>query len=180
NEKDIVKLKEGMKATITSNALPDQEVSGEITQVINFASADTQTTSTDDMGTSSGASYSANINIDPGSSLLLGMSVKVNIMISNEGSSLAVPYDSIGEDENGETYVFRGNDNGDGTYTIEKVAVTKGASNDYYTAIEGDVAEGDYIVLYPYMVEEGSSTELSIVDGTTDLTYESEDETEEW
>ena len=182
-EKDIVKLQEGMKATITSNALPDEEVQGEITQVINFASADTSASysSEGDTSSSSSTAYSANINIDPGSNLLLGMSVKVNITISQEGENLAVPYDSIEEDENGNSYVYRGNDNGDGTYTIEKVIVTKGDSNDYYTAISGDVAEGDYIVLYPYLVSEGDSIELSIVDGTTDLTIdESEGSVEVW
>ena len=180
NEKDIVKLKEGMKAVITSNALPDQEVQGEITQVINFASADGSAMTSEDGSVSSGSSYSANINIDPGSDLLLGMSVKVNIVISNEGEALAVPYDSIAEDENGNAYIYRGNDNGDGTYTIEKVTVQEGQKNDYYTAVEGDVSEGDIIVLYPEMVAEGDSVALSVVDGTTDLSYESEGETEEW
>ncbi len=179
SEKDILKLQEGMEASITSNALPDEEIKGKVTQVINFATSDSAVTS-EEGSTSSGASYSANIDIEPGSKLLLGMSVKVNIMISNEGESLAVPYDSIAEDEDGNSFVYRGTDNGDGTYTIEKVTVKEGNKNDYYTAIDGDVAEGDIIVLYPEMVTEGDSVALSVVDGTTDLSYESEGETEEW
>lgn len=179
SEKDILKLQEGMEATITSNALADEEIKGTVTQVINFATSESAVSS-EEGASSSGASYSANIDIAPGSRLLLGMSVKVNIMISNEGESLAVPYDSIAEDENGNAYIFRGNDNGDGTYTIEKVTVKEGNKNDYYTAIDGDVTEGDIIVLYPEMVAEGDSIALSVVDGSTDLSYESDDETEEW
>ena len=147
---------------------------GLITQVVNFVSADS-ISSTGDDGSSSGSNYSANIELDPGSGLLLGMSVKVNIAISDEGESLAVPYDSIAVDDNGESYICRGIDNGDGTYTIENVTVTLGDSNDYYTAVEGDLAEGDLIILYPYMVSEGESIELTIVDGTEDLITDSDD-----
>lgn len=179
SEKDILKLQEGMEASITSNALPDEEIKGTVTQVINFATSENAASSDEGSG-SSGASYSANIDIEPGSKLLLGMSVKVNIMISNEGESLAVPYDSIAQDDDGNAYIFRGKDNGDGTYTIEKVTVTEGNKNDYYTAIDGDVAEGDIIVLYPDMVAEGDSVALSVVDGSTELTTESDSETEEW
>lgn len=179
SEKDILKLQDGMEASITSNALPDEEIKGTVTQVINFATSE-NAASSDEGSSSSGSSYSANIDIEPGSKLLLGMSVKVNIMISNEGKALAVPYDSIAQDDKGNSYVFRGKDNGDGTYTIEKVTVTEGNKNDYYTAIDGDLEEGDIIVLYPDMVAEGDSIELSVVDGSTELTTESDSETEEW
>ncbi len=175
SEKDIVKIKEGMKATITSNALPGEEVEGTITQVINFASAGATTTDPSaDGSVSSGSNYSANIVLEPGSHLLLGMSVKVNIAVSSEGENLAVSYDSIGYDENGDTYVMRATERKDGKYDIEKVPVTVGISNDYYSVIEGDVSEGDLIIMNPYMVTEGQPTELSVIDGNSEILYETD------
>ena len=173
SEKDIVKIKEGMEAVITTNALPDEEVKGKITQVINFSSGSISSSSSDygtsDSSSSSGSSYSAMIELEPGSKLLLGMTVKVSIAINEEAAALSVPYDSIYYDENGDTAVMRATENNKGTYDIEKVPVTLGNQNDYYTAIEGDVAEGDLIVLYPYMVNDGDSTELTVIDGSGGL-----------
>ena len=175
SEKDILNLSEGMTATITSNALPDETITGVITQVINFATSSASEVSTDSYGettASESSSYSANIRIDPGSSLLLGMTVKVNIATSSQGESLAVPYDSIIYDDEGNPCVYRGADNGDGTYTIESVPVTEGDTNGYYVAILGDVHEADIIVLYPYMVNEGDVTELSVIYDDTELPME--------
>ena len=43
-EKDILKLQEGMKAIITSDALDDQEINGEIIKVVKVYNASQPTT----------------------------------------------------------------------------------------------------------------------------------------
>lgn len=151
-EKDILKLKEGMKATVKADAIKDQEYQGTVSKVINFASV------SDDSGMSGGSAggYSAEITIDGDSELLLGMTAKVDITVNEAGEALAVAYDSVVTDENGSSYVYRAIEQESGMYLIERVNVTTGAESDYYTEIISDaLSEGDLIISIPEEVEEG-------------------------
>lgn len=176
-EKDIVKLSEGMAAKITSDALPDQTSAGVVNKVINFASSQSQAAdSSSSQGGTSGSAYSAEVNVDAGSSLLLGMSVKVEITLKESGMALAVPYDSIETEEDGSSYVYKGTEKEDGLYQIKKVAVTVGESSDYYTGISSDeLSEGDLIISSPDEVSDGAEIPLYIPeDGTASYVTETE------
>lgn len=166
-EKDILKLAQGQKASITSDAIgSDQVFSGTVDKVVNFASKNAGS----DGSSSSSGGYSATITLEPGTPLLLGMSVNVEIMLNEEGEQLAVPYDSVATDDDGNSYVFVGKEGKDGKYKIKKVIVTTGISNDYYTAVSSDdLKEGDSIINYPYDVSEGESYDLYFPEEQTDL-----------
>ena len=155
------------KASITSDAIgSDQVFSGTVDKVVNFASKNAGS----DGSSSSSGGYSATITLEPGTPLLLGMSVNVEIMLNEEGEQLAVPYDSIATDDDGNSYVFVGKEGKDGKYKIKKVIVTTGISNDYYTAVSSDdLKEGDSIINYPYDVSEGESYDLYFPEEQTDL-----------
>lgn len=176
-EKDITKVQQGMAAKITADALPDQTNTGVVNKVINFASSDAKTTDQSaSSGTSgsSGSAYSAEVNVDAGSSLLLGMTVKVEITLKEGGKGMAVPYDSIATDDDG-SYVYRGKEQEDGNYLIEKVPVTVGDSTDYYTGISSDELElGDLIISTPDDVQEGDTIPLYVPDDTTSYTVDTE------
>jgi len=154
-ENDILNLKEGMKAIVTSNANEELEVEGKVTKVVDFV---TTSTSTEDGGTTNG--YSADITLPENCGMLLGMGAKAKILISEESKSPAVAYDSIiNEGEN--SYVFKAVPADNGKYKIEKVKVTKGTDSTYYTGITSDKLEmGDYIVSYPDMVSEGELVDI--------------------
>lgn len=165
-ERDIIKLKPGMKVKLTADAFPDQTFSGEVAQVINFASSSVDAYTGEAQSSSTGNSYSAYINVDDGSPLLLGMTVKVEILLDASEPALAVGFDSILYDDNGNSYVLRAVDQSDGTYLLERVDVEVGESGDYYTEISSpDLSEGDIIVSYPYSVSEGDKIPLEIVEG---------------
>lgn len=173
-EQDILNLKEGMKAVITSEAFPGEEFNGTVAQVINFASANSAAPSGDGMygGGGSSSGYSAYIDLDPGTPLLLGMSVKVSITFKEMSEALCVPYDSILDDGDGITYVYRAVPTDTEKYKIERVEINTGESNDYYTeVISTDLMEGDYIISNPWMVMEGDEVEISI-SGGYDMTDE--------
>ncbi len=176
-EKDITKVQQGMAAKITADALPDQTNTGVVNKVINFASSDAKTADQSAAaGTSgsSGSAYSAEVNVDAGSSLLLGMTVKVEITLKEGGKGMAVPYDSIATDDDG-SYVYRGKEQDDGNYLIEKVPVTVGDSTDYYTGISSDELElGDLIISTPDDVQEGDTIPLYVPDDTTSYTVDTE------
>ena len=161
-EKDILKLKEGMQAAITADALKEQEYKGEVIRVINFAASGDH--AMEISGTGMGG-YSADIAVNGESQLLLGMSAKASIMISDNGEALSVAYDSIvTEGENGgQSYVYKAVPKEGKKCIVEKVPVTVGKNNDYYTQVTSErLTEGDMIVSYPEMVKEGDEIEIMI------------------
>lgn len=165
-EQDIMNLKEGMKAVITSDVYPDEEFSGTVSQVINFASVSSAPSGDDAYNGGGGSGYSAYIDLDPGTPLLLGMSVKVSITFKELGQSLCVPYDSIIDEGDGNPYVYRAVATDTEKFKIEKVVIKTGESNDFYTEIiSKDLVEGDYIISNPWMVMEGDEVEISISGG---------------
>ena len=168
DESDILKIQEGMKATVTTDATGDEEINGTVTRVVRVKN---QSTNASDTNAASG--YSAEITIDR-TDLLVGMSAKAKIVIQDRGSMLAVPYDLIQTDENGNSYVFVAKDNGDGTATAVKKNIETGEEVDYYTEVTGgDLKEGDLLIYdYTYTMTEGTvftpdqSYENQSLDGT--------------
>ena len=174
-EKDILKLATGQKATIKSDAIgTDETFKGTVDKVINFASAAT----TGEGAQTSG--YSATVAVEPGTPLLLGMSVKVEIMLNEEGKHPAVPYDAILKEDDGKTYVYLAKKQDSGMYKVKKVEVTTGTSNDYYTVISSKkLKEGDVIINYPQEVSDGDEVEVYFPEDMKDISGKEDSTTED-
>ena len=117
----------------TSDATGDAVISGTLTRI-------------DPVANDSG-SFGATVTVNgQDSGLLIGISAKVEIVISEKDDVFTVPRDAVGTNEDGTTYVLR-RTGGEGTdMTFEEVAVTEGDTNDYYVEITGDdLHEGDII-----------------------------------
>lgn len=163
--KDIVRLEKGMRAELTSDAYPDQTFSGTVTKVVNFTSSEAG--SDGEEGGDSGDGYRANITIDEGDGLLLGMGVKVKIYLQEGEEAMAVPYDSIIE-EDGTSYVYRAvpDEKDPEQATFEKVRVNPGEPGDYYTGVASeDLSIGNLVVSSPDMVSEGDTAPYFVSDG---------------
>ena len=163
--KDIVRLEKGMRAELTSDAYPDQTFSGTVTKVVNFTSSEAG--SDGEKGGDSGDGYRANITIDEGDGLLLGMGVKVKIYLQEGEEAMAVPYDSIFE-KDGTSYVYRAvpDEKDPEQATFEKVRVNPGEPGDYYTGVASeDLSIGDLVVSFPDMVSEGDTAPYFVSDG---------------
>ncbi|MBD5136945.1 MAG: HlyD family efflux transporter periplasmic adaptor subunit [Lachnospiraceae bacterium] len=172
-EKDIIKLKSGMTATVKSDSFPDDRYPGTVSRVINFASS--QGNIMDGQNPSSGG-YSAEITIDNETGLLLGMTAKVEIAIKESKEVLSVPYDSIMSDEKG-TFVYRAVKQKNGMHLIERIEITEGEKSDYYTAIQSDkLKEGDLIVNYPEEVTDGEEVTVYIPEEDNEITSSKESE----
>lgn len=129
----VGKLSTGMTCRITSDATGDAVISGTLTRI-------------DPVANDSG-SFGATVTVNgQDSGLLIGISAKVEIVISEKDDVFTVPRDAVGTNEDGTTYVLR-RTGGEGTdMTFEEVAVTEGDTNDYYVEITGDdLHEGDII-----------------------------------
>lgn len=178
-EANILKLQEGMKAIITTDATGEEEISGTVTRVVRVKNQ-----STTDAAAS--GSYSAEISIDS-TSLLVGMNAKARIILQEKSSVLAVPYDLIRLDDDGSNYVLVAVGNEDGTATAVRKNIVCGEEVDYYTEITGgDLKEGD-LLIYDYngTVTEGQIfspeqlySEQSLTTGADDSTESVDDSTE--
>ena len=158
-EKDILKLQEGMKAIITSDALDDQEINGEIIKVVkvyNASQPTTEQTGKETSGAANTGGFSVQIKLDP-CDLISGMSAKAKIVLTDRENVLSVPYDLVQQDEDGKSYVLCAEENKDGTYTAVKKNITVGDEINYYTEVTGgDLKAGDYIIM-DYAISEGDT-----------------------
>lgn len=93
-ENELNQLKKGQKATITVSALGEKTVSGEIATISPVADAISRT-------------YEAKILVhNPQQELKPGMVCDVTIAHGKGAESVLVPYQSVGKDANGDTYIF--------------------------------------------------------------------------
>ena len=144
-EADILKIEEGMKATVTADAMGDETINGTVTRVVRVKG---QSTGSDGQTTTSGG-YSVEISLD-NTELLVGMEAKAKVMIKERGEVLAVPYDLVKTDDDGNSYVLVAEANADGSATAVKKNITVGEEVDYYTEVTGgDLSEGDKLI-YDY------------------------------
>ena len=108
----VGRLKTGLQCNITSDAT-DDTVTGTLTRI-------------DPVANDSG-SFGATVTVNgQDSGLLVGISAKVEIVISTKDNVFTVPRDAVGTNDDGSTYVLR-KTGGEGVdMTFEQVAVTEG------------------------------------------------------
>ena len=99
-------------------------------------------------GTNTGGGYSAEILIDDADKLLIGMTAKAKIILDEKENVLAVPYDSIKQNDDGTFSVFIAEQSGDkGGYKAKEVKIEKGMETNYLTEIiSSDLSDGDIIL----------------------------------
>jgi HlyD family secretion protein len=166
-EYDILNIKEGMKATVTCDAIPDVTMQGTVSKIyLTPIAADGNGASSDNTS----REYAAEIKLDEkNSDLLIGMNVKTKIVLEENKDVFAVPYEAVTANEANQNIVYAAMDDGKGTYTVKTIPVEKGIETDYYAAISSDeLSEGMYIITTPDLVTEGSSVSIQIGDGTGD------------
>ena len=129
----VSKLSTGMACRITSDATGDHEIEGTLTQIDPVAN---------DQGT-----FGAKVTVSgEDTGLLIGISAKVEIVISEKQGVFSVPRDAVGTAEDGSSYVLRKTGGEGVNSTFEEVTVTTGEGNDYSIEISGDdLSEGDVI-----------------------------------
>ena len=129
----VSKLSTGMQCNITSDATGDAVITGTLTQI-------------DPVANDSGSFGGKVVVSGEDTGLLIGISAKVEVVISKTDDVFTVPIDAVGTAEDGSSYVLR-RTGGEGVdMTFEQVPVTTGASNDYYIEISGsELNENDVI-----------------------------------
>lgn len=136
DSKDVLDIKPGMEAGFRTTLTGADEISAKVTKV-------------SDIYSNVGEGYEVELEITDKSymeKLRHNVLTSAKIYMVNKGSLPSVQYDAIGEDENGENYVFRAVKNGK-DYVAEKVKVEKGYESAFYVEVKSDdLNEGDLIV----------------------------------
>lgn len=131
DELDILSVEEGQTATITMDAVEDQEFEGTITNVSTTASGD-----------SSSAKYSVEITMEKTDEMLYGMSASATIQVEEAENAVLIPVNALQEEGNS-TFVYTESDD-DGNLSGE-VEVTTGLSDGSQVEITSGLEEGDTV-----------------------------------
>ncbi len=161
SETDILDVHEGQLATIRTTATGDTEFTGKVSRVVNIYSAN----SNDMYGYGYGepiGGYSAEITLDgTGNQLLIGMNAKAKIVLEEKESVFAVPYDAIGETEDGENCIYIAEESGD-AYTVRCITVEKGMEANFMTEVSGkELEEGALVITDISSVSEGDTIQIT-------------------
>lgn len=164
DEKDILKVKEGMNVIVTSEATGDTEIHGTVSKVITIISSNGNSSQSPDGSTSSNG-FTAEITINDDSELLVGMKAKAKIMLVEKSGCYSVLYDCIMYDDDGNPYVLvadtSASDDGT-TATVKRANITIGEESGSYVEVSSDdLKENDLIITTPYDVTEGDTLSLS-------------------
>lgn len=147
NEVDISKVSVGQMAKVTFSALPGVELDAQVTRIATVAGS-----GEDSSGHGGGVvTYDVSLLIpQPAAELKPGMTASVQIMLQSVPDTLMVPLSCVAMDEAGGSYVMVVTDYETGA--AERRSVSVRASNQTTAAIEGDVDEGNKVLLDPYSV----------------------------
>lgn len=145
NEVDISRVSVGQMAKATFSALPGVELDAQVTRIATVAGS-----GEDSYGYGGGVvTYDVSLLIpQPAAELKPGMTANVQIMLQSVPDTLMVPSSCVAMDETGGSYVMVVTDYETGA--VERRSVTVRASDQTTSAIEGDVSEGDEVLLDPY------------------------------
>lgn len=147
-ENDIGKISVGQKVDVTTDSMGKESVAGEVVRI--------SPTGELKEGSASERVIPVYINIsEKNDKLIAGVTARATIHIAKAEQALTVPFEAIGELEDGSNVVYVVNEDN----TIHIVPVELGLETDLYTEVKSDeLAEGQTIVLSPSLaLEEGTS-----------------------
>lgn len=136
DEDDVKKVSVGQSATILSDATGTAKISGTVSQLSQTSgSTTTSTAAQQSTSSSTSATFGAEVTVNStDSGLLVGMSAKVEIVLSESDDVYAVPYDAVSTDASGSSVIYARKSSSD---SFEAIPVTTGMQTTYYVEISG-------------------------------------------
>ena len=141
DEYDISNISKDLKAVIKTDATDDDELGGIVTFVAPTPDSSASADGTQNVSTTTSASYSIKITLDDyDERLRIGMTAKTSIILESKENVFAVAYDCVETDEEGNSYitVVDDGDNDSQAQNTKKVQVELGMESDYYVEIISD------------------------------------------
>ena len=145
NEVDISRIAVGQAARVSFSALPDALLDAQVTRISTVSASDPS-------GYNYGVvTYDVELLIpDPIPELKPGMTASVEILLQHVPDALTVPVSALATDDGTSYYVYVMTD--PETQACERRDVTVTAQSATNAALEGDLSDGDLVVLDPYSV----------------------------
>ena len=145
NEVDISRIAVGQAARVTFSALPGTMLDAQVTRISTVSSSDPN-------GYNYGVvTYDVELLIpDPVPELKPGMTASVEILLQHVPDAMTVPSSALATDDGTSFYVYVMTD--PETQACERRDVTVTAQSATNAAVEGDLQDGDLVVLDPYSV----------------------------
>lgn len=144
---DVASVSTGMAVAIQSDSTGDEVYDGEVTSIAPTA-AKNAAGETDTSGDISFATDVAVTSQDTG--LRIGMSVELDFVLDEALNALAVPYDAVYTNDQGQTCLLVLEEGEDGELLLTELPVTTGLETDLDIAVEGDgLTEGVQVVTDP-------------------------------
>lgn len=163
-EYDVGNVAVGMQAVVTSDAT-DQPIAGRLTQISPTTSAAGGDAAGGSAASGSGG-FAAEVTLTgDAAGLLIGMNAKVEIIQSAAEDVFVVPYDAVGQNEDGSRYILA-RQQGDGE-AFAPVPVTIGAENDYYIEVRGEALREGMVVRASLLEETQTAPEDAAEPGIT-------------
>lgn len=161
NEVDISRISVGQGARVTFSALPGVELDAQVTRISTVAAEDPYGY---DYGV---VNYDVELLIpDPVPELKPGMTASVEILLQHVPDTMTVPVSALATDDGTSFYVYVMTD--PETQACERRDVTVTAQSSTSAAVEGDLSDGDLVVLDPYSVTEATASNADASAGTDD------------
>lgn len=146
-EYDVGSVAVGMPVSIKSDATGSEIYEGSVQSIAPTANKTAQGIT----DTSGEVEFATEVKVtSQNTRLRIGMSVRLNYIIEQQASALAVPYDAVYTNTAGEDCILILEQQPAGTYLISELPVTTGAENDLDIVISGDgVSEGLQVINEP-------------------------------
>lgn len=152
NEIDVARIREGMKAAIEIDALPELKLTGTVRKVAPASTGITASTQAGSTGATSDAvvKYTVEIYLDEVSdNIRTGMSAKCTLDIVNRQNVIRVPIAYLGKDEKGH-FVLIAPESKDSKAKPKRRDVKVGANTGAYAEILSGLGAGERIVQPDY------------------------------
>jgi HlyD family secretion protein len=154
DETDVVNVRLGQKAEVHVDALPNQTIPGQVTEVGSSALQKVGVTS----GTEESKDFKVVVTLDnPPSSLKPGLSASADIITSNKKKALAIPISALVlQEKQGQDKSRQEKSEQEGVFVVNKEGrvsfkpVTKGITGDLNIEIVSGLEEGQEVVVGPY------------------------------
>jgi len=95
------------------------------------------------------------------SGLKIGMNARVSIILEQRKQVMAVLYDSVATDDEGNSIVYVARPQEDGSYIAQAVVVQPGLETDLYLEVSGELSPGDLILQNPENLHDGMVVKLA-------------------
>ncbi|WKD57384.1 Macrolide export protein MacA [Corynebacterium capitovis DSM 44611] len=166
-ESDVSKIATGNRVRFTSTATGKREYVGRLARIAPTpASKQSEQQASAATGSSNDATYPVEIDVEgEKDGLLLGGSVRAEIITQDAPDTLSVPLDAVVDSK----VLVVAVDDGKNSGTIEEKSVETGASNDVDVAVTGgDLQAGDIVLNWPEEYRDKVGQTVSITDPNFD------------